>query len=378
MNIALHSNYSLQTIFDIVGFVQGTVLGILLMLLHKKKYRSTFYLGVYLFLFSLEIATWLSTNPEITETNPKLFLLPFNFAWLLFPLFFIYTQQVSILSDEKTKYWLLYPGIVSFIAQAIIFLLPTETKEVIGNSAWHKEVFWMLGNYYSWCIGIWNLKLLYRHKIEVRNTYSYLEFRELRWARNFLVFLLLTSIIGHLIAYVIPPSIFENKIIYSVFDYVAIFWVSYFGLVQRNIHTVVSKNITYETEEDQPTEEQLHPVLNEELLQEVKDKIDDYLIRTEDFTNPDLSIVDLAKDLKIHPRRISTAINTLSEYNFSSYINHYRIQKAKSLLLNDVNMNLTIEGIGKEAGFQSKSSFYSAFKKVTGTTRTKFKEKLVA
>ena len=92
-----------QVLLDFIGLVQGTVLGILLIVLNRRKYRSTIFLGLFLLFFSLELATFISMNPKVSAEYPKLFLLPFNFAWLLFPLFFIYTQKVSILSKKKDK-----------------------------------------------------------------------------------------------------------------------------------------------------------------------------------------------------------------------------------------------------------------------------------
>ena len=189
----IDQNINIQVLLDSIGFVQGVILGLLLIVLNKHKSRSTFFVGLFLLLFSLELATWISTNLDIADRYPEVFLLPFNFSWLLFPLFFVYTQQISILSDEKTKYWLLYPGILSFSIQVIIFWLPYETKLVIEESSWHKLIFWMLGNYYSWIIGGWNLWLLYKHRIEVQNTYSYLAYKELQWAKYFLIYLLTFS-----------------------------------------------------------------------------------------------------------------------------------------------------------------------------------------
>ena len=184
-------------------------------------------MGLFLLLFSLELGTWISVNLEIANSYPEVFLLPFNFSWLLFPLFFVYTQKISILSNEKIKYWLLYPGILSSIVQVIIFWLPFETKVVIEDSSWHKFIFWVLGNYYSWIVGGWNLWLLYKHRIEVQNTYSYLAHKELQWAKYFLIYLLGTSIYGHLVAYIVPEWHKDNTI-FSVMDLVAIFWVSFF------------------------------------------------------------------------------------------------------------------------------------------------------
>ncbi|QBA63587.1 helix-turn-helix domain-containing protein [Muriicola soli] len=362
-----------QVLLDGIGLVQGVTIGILLMIMGLRKFRNTFYLGLFLLLYALELATWISTNSKISESYPNLFLLPFNFSWILFPLFYIYTQQVSVFSNRKIKYWLLYPGIVSIVAQLVIFWLPFELKVKIDDSLWHVLIFWMLGNYYSWIVGIWNLRLLYKHRIEVRNTYSYITSKELRWARFFLIYLLITSVFGHLIAYVFPTMVPDNTI-FSVMDLIAIYWVSYFGITQRNVRSLIT-HIPPKEPSNNPIPIKDHAAeLIPEKLEEVMKAVDKHINNSESFMNSDLTIMDIAESIGEHPRRVSEAINTVEKQNFNSYINEYRIKKAISLLNSEDALNWSIEGIGIEVGFKSKSAFYSSFKKFTGTTPTRFNE----
>ncbi len=374
-------NFDFQVLLDAIGLVQGVTIGVLLMVLGLRKYRSTFYLGLFLVFYALELATWISINTKISDTYPNLFLLPFNFSWILFPLFYIYTQQVSVFSGNKIRYWLLYPGILSIIAQVYIYQLPFETKVGIEESFWHTFVFWMLGNFYSWGVGLWNLRLLYKHRIEVLNTYSYISYKELRWARFFLIFLLATSVFSHLIAYVIPLE-FEDNTIFSVMDLIAIYWVSYYGLTQRNVQSLFINNPG-----NTPSKVPSSPLNTKntsqqkaipDRLEDLMDKIDDYMESSQIFTNPELTIVDLSEGIDKHPKLVSEAINTVGKRNFNSYVNHYRIKKAEALLLAGDSHNLSVEGVGIEAGFKSKSSFYSAFKKFNGTTPSRFKESRAA
>jgi AraC-like DNA-binding protein len=362
---------NIQVILDSIGFVQGATLGVLLIVLNKRKFKSTFFVGLFLLLFSMELATWLSVNLKISDRYPELFLLPFNFSWLLFPLFFVYTQHISILSDQKIKYWLLYPGILSFLAQVFIFSLPYETKVVIEESSWHQAIFWMLGNYYSWIIGAWNLWLLYKHRIEVENTYSYLDFKELKWAKYFLIYLLATSIYGHLIAYVFPEY-YKDNTIFSIMDLIAIYWVAYFGISQRNIRGIMQKNRNLDKTQEVQIDEDEPSIKDVAKLTELLSRIQDHMKSTEKFTDPELTIMDLAEGVSAHPKLVSTSINTLTNQNFNSYVNKFRIEKAQELFKTRDLETYSIEGIGQEVGFHSKSTFYSAFKKETGTTPIKY------
>lgn len=366
-------NFNFQVLLDAIGLVQGLTIGILLMVMSLRTFRSTFYLGLFLLFYALELATWISVNTKISESYPELFLLPFNFSWILFPLFYVYTQQVSVFSNRRIKYWLLFPGVITILAQLIIFWLPFEMKQEIEESFWHVLIFWILGNYYSWIVGIWNLRLLYRHRIEVLNTFSQISFKELQWARFFLIYLLITSVFGHIIAYGFP-TIIEDNTIFSVMDLIAIYWVSYFGITQRNVRSIYATTFSKYSQKDPLPVKSNPDEMIPERLEELMAFIDNYMNSSEIFVNSELTIMDLADGINKHPKLVSEAINTVGKQNFNSYINQYRIKKAEVLLKTDKNINLSIEGIGNEVGFKSKSAFYTAFKKFTGTTPTSFKD----
>jgi AraC-like DNA-binding protein len=365
--------FNFQILLDSIGLIQGVTLGILLMVMGLRNYRQTFYLGLFLLFYSLELGYWIAINSRISSVHPEFFLLPLNFSWILFPLFYLYTQQVSVFSNTKVKYWLLIPGMVSILVQIVIYTLPNETRMVIKESFWYELVFWVLGNYFSWGVGLWNLRLLYRHRIEVLNTYSYISFKELRWARFFLIYLLATSVFSHLIAYVFPYA-FKDNTIFSVMDLIAIYWVSYYGITQRNVRSLFLQDLKSDPDRELSDVNKKTTEIIPERLEDLMDKIDDYMKSTRVYTNPELTIVDLAEGISKHPKLVSEAINTVGKQNFNSYVNHYRIKMAEALLVKGDSLNLSVEGIGIEAGFKSKSTFYSAFKKFTGTTPSRFKD----
>jgi len=71
---------------------------------------------------------------------------------------------------------------------------------------------------------------------------------------------------------------------------------------------------------------------------------------------------------------LSKLINNYSEYNFSDYINSLRVAQAKALLKDDDFDNYTIVAIGLECGFNSRSTFYTAFKKFTDLTPSEYRK----
>ena len=92
------------------------------------------------------------------------------------------------------------------------------------------------------------------------------------------------------------------------------------------------------------------------------------------YRHPQLSRELVAERLSISPGYLSQQINAHSQLNFSTFIIQYRVNDVKQKLVNPDFDNYSLLSIGMEAGFQSKSSFYAAFKKVTGMTPTAYKK----
>lgn len=98
------------------------------------------------------------------------------------------------------------------------------------------------------------------------------------------------------------------------------------------------------------------------------------LAENELYKNPNLKLGDLAQKINIPLHQLSQLLNEHLGKNFSTYINEYRINEACKLIAND--SRLSFEAIGYEVGFNSKSTFYSAFRKIKKTTPALFREKV--
>ncbi|WP_347838138.1 tetratricopeptide repeat protein [uncultured Draconibacterium sp.] len=114
------------------------------------------------------------------------------------------------------------------------------------------------------------------------------------------------------------------------------------------------------------------PVLPSELVQEVKLKLNE-LIDAKFYRQAELTLADTAKMLDTNTSYLSQIINDVFNCNFPSFLNQLRVEEAQRLLKNPEYHNLTIEGIGTQSGFKSKSVFNSAFKKITGVTPSFYK-----
>ncbi|WKN40557.1 AraC family transcriptional regulator [Tunicatimonas pelagia] len=90
------------------------------------------------------------------------------------------------------------------------------------------------------------------------------------------------------------------------------------------------------------------------------------------YRDPDLKLEALATQLAISRHLLSKILNDNLDVNFHQYINNYRIREACRILRE--NKHYSIEAIAYEVGFHSRSSFFTAFKKLKGTTPSKYRQ----
>lgn len=105
-------------------------------------------------------------------------------------------------------------------------------------------------------------------------------------------------------------------------------------------------------------------------------QLEQLMTETGVYTKTDLKLLDLAAQLQISGHQLSQLLNDKLGKNFTAYVNDYRIRKACEIM--SESNNLKLEAIGYEVGFNSKSTFFAAFKKHTGTTPKLYKEQLIS
>ena len=92
------------------------------------------------------------------------------------------------------------------------------------------------------------------------------------------------------------------------------------------------------------------------------------------YQESELTLQEISDKIQFPSYQVSQAINEGMKKNFYDLINSYRVEEAKRLLLNPDKANYTILSVGFEAGFNSKTTFNTVFKKFTGLTPTAFRD----
>ena len=113
---------------------------------------------------------------------------------------------------------------------------------------------------------------------------------------------------------------------------------------------------------------------NSNQFPELKEKLLQYMDSNKPYLKSDLKISELADSLAVPYYQLSQLINDEFLVNFYDFINKYRVEEAKKLLIEDRN-NYKILAVAYEVGFNSKATFNRVFKKFTELTPSEFKEK---
>lgn len=137
------------------------------------------------------------------------------------------------------------------------------------------------------------------------------------------------------------------------------------GLYQSKIFSGIDESMKYQ--ESKIPDENFNGYL---------EKITSFMKYQKPYLEPTLSIDEFAKMIHISPWIVSRVINESLQQNFFNFVNSYRIEEVKNMLMDPENSNRTILEIMYDCGFNSKSSFNYMFKKQTGLTPSQYKDQV--
>lgn len=273
---------------------------------------------------------------------------------LMAPLLYVYTKATlqTTSSWRDTAWW--HPAIV--FAGLLIFgvLYPFEAHPAIWDNSIRHTIHAGVSIYFL--ATLWALKHALAAWLSQTRKLSRPEHRAL------VVFAATLSIAAGFVI-----SLYINYILGPLF-YSLIFYVVVALSLKRKVHLLLAGTQTPSKPQHTTPRKKIEAAEATALTHKLKRVI----VQKGLYKDPTLKLGLLAKRIGIPPHRLSHLLNDHVGQSFSAFVNTYRINEAKHLLYTEPT--LTIEAIGYEAGFSSKSSFYTTFKKYTGTTPAAFRK----
>ncbi|ATN05571.1 quinolinate synthetase [Chryseobacterium indologenes] len=327
--------------------------------------KANFWFGLFLFLWStfwLDEILFLITGSAIEVHS----LLPVRFVQYMTPIFFYF----SVLFFTNPSFTFKLTD-VKFLLLPLTFLIC-----LWGIALGYEKPFEYLNIALILIQALFYTLLSYitirKHQRKIQQFSSNTEGINLNWLEYIILVLLIVNIIYVLYNLFYDPKSL-NFFINAVF-LVVIYFVAYYSLKQKEIYPVEEqqRNELISIDADSDKEEVKRKLISDEELLKIKTQLENIMVLQEPYLDSELNLIKLAEMLSVSTHHLSYVINTGFNKNFFQYVNEFRVEYAKILLKKD--SKLSILGIAYESGFNSKTSFNTTFKKVTGLTPSEFKK----
>lgn len=375
---------NLLVIVSVISLFISLFLALFLLTVKTKHKIGNVLFAVFLLINAIDLSHPLFNLFADGPSNLGMFRT--TFAFLQIPVFYLYVLSVCYVDFRLKPKYLLHL-IPFFMVNAV--LLPrfytvdaaskinfiANRQDMIELQFNHLLIFLQIVVYLTAIF-----MLLRKAKKLYLENYAGTSINSYNWLFQFtsvLAILYLTAILKNAFKFSDYPYISEwIKGGISVFNLFMICWYLYKALnhpdLFRNIDSklkLVSDLVLEEKNSGQSaiTEKEY----NEELL-----KLQRYMAEEKPFLNPALTIQDVSKNIRVPVRDLSVLINHKLEQHFYDFVNAYRIETAMDILKDGTKSKVTILEILYYVGFNSKSSFNTAFKKYTGKTPTVYRKSL--
>lgn len=225
-----------------------------------------------------------------------------------------------------------------------------------------------------------SIGLLIRHQQRIKSIFSYRERITLHWL-SVMLGLFVFGLVNGLSVLIFYQQYAESIQIMGfmgLFSMLAILYLGTMGLMQPVIY-LREENSYLEAQQEAVTENRkdgkyLKSALEPEDMQRIAAKLQEKLEQEQLFLDASLSLPKLARSIGASPNYVSQTINSLFGFNFFDYINSLRIHYAKAQLSDPDRNHLSMVDIAMESGFNSRSTFYAAFKKHAGQTPAQYRK----
>jgi AraC-like DNA-binding protein len=332
-----------------LGVAHGFFLAIFLWLYRKGNQPSNKILSMLLVILSFRVGK--SVLLEFTQDlDIKLIFIGLGTLMIIGPLFYLYTlSYVDKAFQFRSKY--------------LIHLIPAFTGicfGIVANDTLVKRLpilfFVMLfvvyyGQYLVYLLVSYSYFSKEKKSELNPNTYALLRLLFFALLTIWIVYVL--NLFDDLVPYIVGP------VLYTLVAYVISFLVIQKGYLKAN------DKDKYKT-----------TLVSDEQIKDIFAKVCKLVIDEKQFKNEDVSLKTLSEQLNLSPQIISMVINKESKSNFNGFINRLRIQESISMFENEQYKSHTISSIALDVGFNSITSFNTAFKKEIGKTPLIFRKSL--
>ncbi len=364
------------TILFSLSIAQGIFLISVIALKQPKNTLASVLISVMVAIMIVTNLGYLVARTELVNYIPQMFGVPFGMILLLGPLFYFYCQSVT---DPMFRWKA--PFLLHFIPYFIQLAINLPFL-LIGKTVWIQFIAMFLSgelpvrelekglllaqDLHLLIYLFLTFRLIRARKKENLSQYIVPFAERLKWLNHltwcFSFFLMCVLGLGIIIIVgekYIPVSNYAYTIVSSVIIYV----IAYKTVIKPEVIApdFVQKYKAYMQFMGDDGEKYLNKL--KALLSEKKV-----------FVDPDLTLLRLAESMGLPSHQVSKLINEKFGKSFNDLINEYRVNEFIARINSPQYQAYSVLGVAMEVGFNSKSSFNSTFKKMTGKTPSAYRK----
>ena len=311
------------------------------------------------------------------EAFPHLMGTFLRFYFALGPLLFLYVQSITTPDFKFKKGHLLrfIPLLLNIVFWMPFFLKSAEQKLYLySQSSIYSPLVDLIRYGANFVHPLIYLIVTYmhlkKHSQIAQKSLSDVEKIKLKWMKYLvwgLASLVVMYFVENIFCYFNRPSLIENtKRLIHIWNPLLLVFLGYKGLTQTEMFA--------DDEKKRGSRKFKFFDLSQESTVSYLQKLQSLMEEEKPYLKSDLSLGDLADQLDFSPRLLSQLINDELHQNFYAFVSRYRINEAKSLLMDEDSQKYTILSIAFDSGFNSKSSFNSVFKQHTKMTPSQYRK----
>lgn len=278
----------------------------------------------------------------------------------------LYWYSLSMTQQKnKLKFWINLYALIMFTLH-VFGMMMQVTKE----SMW-LYIYTEGGSFfrsYSIILGILALIKLKQHEQAIRHRFSNIDQLSLHWLWYCCLGFVITwglSVVGSLASIWVGQEL--SRVIGTILNLPPLILISLMVVFSQK-HQISSRN---DNERDIARSNEYVP--DENTIQHLNELMQSVKI----YQDPDLRLDGIADSLDMNPRQVSTLISKVHKANFYDFVNAYRVKDAASQLRMPENANKSIQRVFEDAGFNSKSTFNTIFKKTLMLTPSEYRAKYI-
>jgi AraC-like DNA-binding protein len=360
----------------LVSIAQALFLMPLLFLRRSGNRAAAVFIGGLLAVMLLTDLNLLNLASGYYRTLPQLYGISFGMTFLLGPLFYCYSK--TIIDSTFTWKWKylahFLPYLLYVLSGASFFFAGAPAKLALAEE-------FMAGETKVWGIFYFFMLLQDVHFF----VYLFLAFRLIGSANasngNGTYLIPIATRRAWLVQLMVCfTALFAATLIYTVFLAIS----GHFNATWNYLYTLITSAVIYFIayklvlnpeliSPDFTRKYRSYMQFDGEIGERYLKKLESLLREEKVFTDPELKLANFSRELELPSHQVSKLINEKYGRSFKELINEYRVREFIACLNDPRYRSRSMYGIALDVGFNSKSSFNTAFKKVTGKTPSEYK-----